>query len=54
MDQEPNPYDRFLKPLGPPEPDENMTYKEETTVTEDRYPPLPGPPQESGTMLPHS
>ena len=40
--------------LRTPEPDENMTYKEETTVTEDQNPPLPAPPQESGTMLPHS
>ncbi len=36
-----------------PEPDENMTYKEETTVTYDANPRLPGPPQESGTMIPH-
>jgi hypothetical protein len=47
-------HDPLLMSFGPPEPDENMTYKEETTVTEDQNPPLPGPPQESGTMLPHS
>ena len=35
-----------------PEPDENTTYKEATTVTDDEYPPLPSPPQESGTMQP--
>jgi hypothetical protein len=37
----------------PPEPNENLSYKEATTVTEDENPPLPGPPQETGTMLPH-
>jgi len=36
-----------------PDPDENLTYKEATTVTEDENPPLPGPPQETGTTLPH-
>jgi hypothetical protein len=35
-----------------PEPDENTTYKEGTTVTRDEHPPLPSPPQESGTMHP--
>jgi hypothetical protein len=37
----------------PPDPDENLSYREATTVTEDEHPPLRGPPQESGTMLPH-
>ncbi len=36
-----------------PEPDENTTYKEATTVTSDEAPPLPGPAQETGTMEPH-
>jgi hypothetical protein len=35
-----------------PEPDENTTYKDATTVTEDEHPRLPSPPQESGTMIP--
>ena len=37
----------------PPDHDENTAYKEATTVTEDEAPPLPGPPQETGTMTPH-
>jgi len=37
----------------PPEREENTAYKEATTVTEDERPPLEGPPQESGTMVPH-
>ncbi|MDB4964649.1 MAG: hypothetical protein JWN44_338 [Myxococcales bacterium] len=37
----------------PPEPDENTTYKEATTVTDDENGPIPGPPQESGTVRPH-
>ena len=36
-----------------PEPDEDTTYKEATTVTHDEDPREPGPPQESGTMDPH-
>lgn len=36
-----------------PEPDEETTYKEATTVTDDERAPLPGPPQETGTMTPH-
>jgi hypothetical protein len=36
-----------------PEPIEDLSYKEATTVTEDENPPLPGPPQETGTMTPH-
>lgn len=36
-----------------PEPDEDTTYKEATTVTADEHAPLPGPPQETGTMQPH-
>jgi hypothetical protein len=39
--------------FAPPLPDENTTYKEDTTVTEEQTPPLPGPPQESGTTWPH-
>jgi hypothetical protein len=38
---------------GPPEPSEETSYKEATTVTEDEDPPLHGPPQETGTMQPH-
>jgi hypothetical protein len=37
----------------PPEPEENLSYKEATTVTEDAHPRLPGPPQETGTTWPH-
>jgi hypothetical protein len=36
-----------------PEPEENTSYKEATTVTDDENAPLPGPPQESGTTRPH-
>jgi hypothetical protein len=36
-----------------PELEENTSYKEATTVTDDENPPLPGPPQETGTWLPH-
>ena len=39
-------------PCPRPEPDECTSYKEATTVTENQHPPLPSPPQESGTMLP--
>jgi hypothetical protein len=35
-----------------PEPDEDTTYKEATTVTENEEAPDGGPPQESGTMHP--
>jgi hypothetical protein len=37
----------------PPEQEERTSYKEATTVTDDERPPLPGPPQESGTTRPH-
>jgi hypothetical protein len=37
----------------PPEPDESRSYNLDTTVTRDEQPPLPGPPQETGTMRPH-
>jgi hypothetical protein len=37
----------------PPEPQGNTAYKEATTVTDDERPRIPGPPQESGTMVPH-
>jgi hypothetical protein len=43
---------RFVE-QRPPEPDEARSYTEATTVTEETYPRLPGPPQESGTMTPH-
>lgn len=36
----------------PPQPDENTSYKEATTVTDDERPPMQSPPQESGTMVP--
>lgn len=36
------------------EPDEDLSYKEATTVTEDADPPEPGPPEEFGTAHPHS
>jgi len=36
----------------PPEPEENTSYKEATTVTEDENAPMEGPPQETGTMVP--
>jgi hypothetical protein len=36
------------------EPDEDLSYKEETTVTEDAHRPEPGPPEEFGTQRPHS
>jgi hypothetical protein len=36
-----------------PEPNENTTYKEATTPTEGERGSPQGPPQESGTMLPH-
>lgn len=36
-----------------PESEENTSYKEGSTVTEDERPPMQGPPQETGTMLPH-
>lgn len=35
-------------------PDEDLSYKSETTVTEDESPPEPGPPEEFGTARPHS
>lgn len=37
----------------PPEPREQQSYKEGTTVTADERAPLEGPPQESGTTTPH-
>ena len=37
----------------PAEPTEQTSYKEATTVTDDENEPIPGPPQESGTSLPH-
>jgi hypothetical protein len=43
---------RFVE-QRPPEPDEMVTYNEATTVTEAEHPPLPGPPNETGTMTPH-
>ena len=36
----------------PPEPEEQTSYKEATTVTDDERPPMKGPPQETGTMEP--
>jgi hypothetical protein len=36
----------------PPEPEEQTTYKEATTVTDDERPPMKGPPQETGTTEP--
>ena len=36
------------------EPDEDLSYKEETTVTRDAHPREPGPPEEFGTARPHS
>ncbi len=36
------------------EPDEDLSYKEATTFTEDLDPPEPGPPEEFGTSRPHS
>ena len=36
-----------------PEPEEQTSYKEATTVTEDERPPMKGPAQETGTMFPH-
>jgi hypothetical protein len=36
----------------PPEPQEQTSYKEATTVTDDERPPLHGPPQETGTTEP--
>lgn len=44
---------RARKEWRPPEPDEMLSYTERHTVTEDEQPPLPGPPQETGTMTPH-
>ncbi len=35
-------------------PDEERSYKEETTVTADMDPREPGPPEEFGTARPHS
>ena len=37
----------------PPEPEENTSYKEATTVTDNENAPMEGPPQETGTMIPH-
>jgi hypothetical protein len=37
----------------PPEPQEQTSYKEATTVTDDENAPIPGPPQETGTTRPH-
>ncbi len=37
----------------PPEPLEQQSYKEAATVTDDESAPLKGPPQETGTMVPH-
>ncbi|HWE26989.1 MAG TPA: hypothetical protein VHB97_03260 [Polyangia bacterium] len=36
-----------------PEPQEQTSYKEATTVIYDETPPLKGPPQETGTTAPH-
>jgi hypothetical protein len=44
---------RERREVRTPEPDENTTYKEDTTVTYDANPRLPGPPQELGTSTPH-
>ncbi|HXU70979.1 MAG TPA: hypothetical protein VN947_16710 [Polyangia bacterium] len=44
---------RTRREMRAPEPDEMKSYTEATTVTEDEQPPLPGPPQETGTMTPH-
>lgn len=35
-----------------PEPEEQTSYKEATTVTDDEHPPMEGPAQETGTMEP--
>jgi hypothetical protein len=43
--------DRCTVPV--PEPCEQTTYKEDTTVTCDASPRMPGPPQETGTSKPH-
>ena len=37
-----------------PEPDEKRSYNADNTVTEDENPPLPSPPQETGTTKPHT
>lgn len=44
---------RERKEMRRPEPDECRSYTEATTVTECDQPPLPGPPQETGTTTPH-
>jgi hypothetical protein len=36
------------------DPDEDVSYTESNTPTEDTNPPEPGPPEEYGTMRPHS
>ena len=36
-----------------PEPEEQTTYKSDTTVTSDASPRTPGPAQELGTSKPH-
>jgi hypothetical protein len=43
---------RARRELPLPEPEEQTTYKEGTTVTHDAGPRLPGPPQETGTTKP--
>ena len=37
---------------NPQQPDENTSYKEATTVTDDERPPMQSPPQETGTTTP--
>jgi hypothetical protein len=44
---------RARREVRVPEPNEQTTYKEETTVTHDANPRMPGPPQETGTTKPH-
>jgi hypothetical protein len=37
-----------------PEPDEKRSYNLDNTPTEDEHPPMKSPPQETGTMKPHT
>lgn len=37
----------------PRAPEEQTSYKEATTVTDDERPPMKGPAQETGTTTPH-
>lgn len=36
------------------EPDEERSYTEAATPTDETHPPEPGPPEEFGTAIPHS